>query len=77
MLHRGAQAEKYLGGLMSNRRNQIGQVKWPRDSTLVTPIELTGALFWDRRRPRLHSSPLTRPSVGEAGEDAFSEEPAS
>ena len=29
-----------------------------RRSTLVTPYQPTDALFWDRRRPRLHSSPL-------------------
>src|SRR6476659_4432722 len=36
---------------------------------LVTPLEPTGALFWDRRRPRLHSSRLTdlSGSVGRRG----------
>jgi len=32
---------------------------------LVTPDGLTGALFWDRRRPRLHTSPLRSVSGNE------------
>ena len=33
-------------------------------------FELADALLWDRRRPRLHSSPLTSAKATLAGEDA-------